>query len=173
MSIVNLWQDHTRIWIELYNEFLKRYLTLTENWLQLGIAPSPTLNNAFGVASMVQGVEIVGANITGDKQVTLNLRYSGEESAPAITIRAGAVRLNFVVDNSAIFISMMAGINPLSNFVKDSKSSKTPFNLTPLLSGSKQLNANWKSPTTVTVDLLGDATTLDEANLIGISVHKQ
>ena len=103
MSTVNLWQNYTRIWIESYNEFMKRYITLTENWLQLTITPARPLNSAFGMASMVQGVEIVGANITGDRQVTLHLRYSGDESAPALTIRAGAIRFNFVVDISSIF----------------------------------------------------------------------
>lgn len=37
MSTVNLWQNYTRIWIESYNEFMKRYMTLTENWLQFTI----------------------------------------------------------------------------------------------------------------------------------------
>jgi hypothetical protein len=37
--------------------------------------------------------------------------------------------------------------------------------------GTKSLDSGWKSPTSITVDLKGNAT-LVEADFIGIAVHK-
>lgn len=51
---MNLWQNYSRAWIEAYNEFVKRYTKLTENWLSLGRAYQ--LNGAWGVASMVNSI---------------------------------------------------------------------------------------------------------------------
>jgi hypothetical protein len=81
------------------------------------------------------------------------IRYNGNESAPPIIIQAGAVRFNLDVDVSSIY--------------------KTPFKLSWVLSGNSKVNADWKSPLAVTVELAGDTTTLNDVNIIGISVHRQ
>jgi hypothetical protein len=153
-ATLNLWQNYTRAWIETYNEFMRGYMNLTKSWLRSETtAQLPQLNSVFGMASMVKGVDITGANVTGDKQITLYLRYNGNESAPPIIIQAGAVRFNFDVDVSSIY--------------------KTPFKLSWVLSGNSKVNADWKSPLAVAVELAGDTTTLNDVNIIGISVHRQ
>jgi hypothetical protein len=83
-TTLNLWQNYAQTWSEMYNQFMRSYMDLTEGWLRSGtIAQLPQLNSAFGTASMVKGVDIMGANITGDKQITLYLKYNGNEnSAP-------------------------------------------------------------------------------------------
>jgi hypothetical protein len=65
---LSLWKNYSRAWIEAYDEFMKYYINLTETWLCLGTAAAPRLNGALGVASMVNGVDIIGANVTADKQ---------------------------------------------------------------------------------------------------------
>ena len=138
----------------MYNQFMRGYMDLTEGWLRSGtIAQLPQLNSVFGTASMVKGVDIIGANITGDKQITLYLKYNGNESAPPIIIQAGAVRFNFDVYVSSIY--------------------KTPSKLSWFLSGNSKVNAGWKSPLEVVVELVGDTITLNDGNIIGISVHNQ
>jgi hypothetical protein len=66
----------------------------------------PRLNSALGVASMVNGVDIIGANVTADKEITVTLGYRGNGSSPAITVEAGAVKFN-LSDVLSIFKAMM------------------------------------------------------------------
>jgi hypothetical protein len=155
---MNLWQNYSRAWIEAYNEFVKRYTKLTENWLSLGRAY--LLNGALGVASMVNGVEITGTNIASYKQIAVNLRYTGNGSSPAITVEAGAVKLN-LVDFLSTF---MMGIGSLESLAGSFRTSLS-------LSGRSTINAEWKSPTDVTIELDGN-TTLNDTNFISITVHK-
>ena len=154
-ATLNLWQNYGRAWIEMYNQFMRGYMDLTEGWLRSGtIAQLPQLNSAFGAASMVKGVDIIGANIIGDKHITVYLRYNGnEKSAPPIIIQAGAVRFIFDVYFSSIY--------------------KTPFKLPWLLSGNSKVNGGWKSPLAVEVELVGETITLNDVDIIGISVHNQ
>jgi hypothetical protein len=153
-ATLNLWQNYGQAWSEMYNQFMRNYIDLTESWLHSGtIAQLPQLNSAFGTASMVKGVDIIGANITGDKQVTLYLKYNGKGIAPPLIIRAGAVRFNFDAYFSWIY--------------------KTPFKISWLLSGNSKVKAEWKSPLAVAVELVGDTITLNDVNIIGVSVHNQ
>jgi hypothetical protein len=76
-----------------------------------------------------------------------------KEVRPPIIIQAGAVRFNFDVYFSSIY--------------------KTPFKLSWLLSSNSEVNDGWKSPLEVVVELVGDTITLNDTNIIGISVHNQ
>jgi hypothetical protein len=78
--------------MEAYNEFIKAYIGTTENWLR--VDKIPMLNSALGVASFVNGVDIVGANITRDKQITVTLRYTGKGKSPNISVDAIAIKFN-------------------------------------------------------------------------------
>jgi hypothetical protein len=78
--------------MEAYNEFIKAYMGTTENWLR--VDKIPMLNSAFGVAGFVNGVDIVGANMTGDKQITVTLRYAGKGKAPSISLDAIAMKFD-------------------------------------------------------------------------------
>ena len=50
---------------------------------------------------------------------------------------------------------------------------KTPFKLSWVISGISKVNADWKSPLAVAVQLSGDTTTLHDVNIIGISIRRQ
>ncbi|MDQ6666943.1 MAG: hypothetical protein M3Y53_01805 [Thermoproteota archaeon] len=135
---------------------------MTENWLNLGRAHQ--LNGALGVASMVNGVEITGTNIASDKQIAVNVRYTGNGSSPTTTVEAGAVKLN-LVDFLSTFRSLMMGIGSIESLAAGS------FRPSLALSGRSRINAEWKSPTEVTIELDGN-TTLNDTNFIGITIHK-
>ena len=176
---VILWKNYSTAWIKAYNEFIKYYINLTENWLSLGTAPQ--LNGALGAASMAYGVDIIGANVTADKQITVSLRYRGNGSSPAIMVEAGAIRFN-LVDFLSIFKPMMMGgmrsgvsimeINTPSLLEQSNNSfAKSSLKSSSTLSGKSKLDAEWKSSATVIIELSGN-TTLDDTNFIGIRVHK-
>jgi hypothetical protein len=176
---VNLWKNYSTAWIKAYNEYIKYYINLTENWLRLGTV-APQLNGALGGASMVNEVDIIGANVTAEKQITVRLRYRGNESSPALTVEAGAVRFN-LADFLSIFKPMMMGgmrsgvsikeINTPSLLEQSNNSfAKSSLKSSSTLSGKSKLDADWKSPATIIIELAGN-TTLADANLIGIRVH--
>jgi hypothetical protein len=152
-AYLNWWQSYVRASVATYSEFLKSYMNFTKSWLLPGTttAQLPQLNGAFGMASMVKGVDIIGANKSGDKQITLYLRYTDNGIAPPISIQAGGI--NFDVDVS--------------------RTVKPPFKLSGVLSGSIKVSAGWRSPLEVKVELVGDYTTLNDVNIVGISIQKQ
>lgn len=78
--------------MEAYNEFIKAYMGSAENWLR--VDKIPMLYSAFGIAGFVNGVDVVGANITGDKQITVTLRYAGKGKAPSISLDAIAMKFD-------------------------------------------------------------------------------
>ncbi|MDQ3848348.1 MAG: hypothetical protein M3261_05260, partial [Thermoproteota archaeon] len=60
------------------------------------------------------------------------------------------------------------------NFDVDvSRTFKPPFKLSGVLSGSSRVSAGWRSPLEVKVELVGDFTTLNDVNIVGISIQKQ
>ena len=63
---MNIWKNYGRAWIETYKDFIKYYIELTENWLRLGTA-AHELNVALGVVTMVNEVDIIGANVPKNK----------------------------------------------------------------------------------------------------------
>jgi hypothetical protein len=91
-NVITLWQNYSRAWMEAYNEFIKAYMGTTENWVR--IDKIPMLNSAFGIAGFVNGVDVAGANITGEKQITVTLRYTGKGKAPSISLDAIAIRFD-------------------------------------------------------------------------------
>ena len=55
---------------------------------------------------MVEGVDVIGTSITGDKQVTIVLRHNGQGNSPDIIIDAGAIKFQFQQ-----FTKMFGGCN--------------------------------------------------------------
>jgi hypothetical protein len=152
-AYLNWWQSYVGASVAMYSEFMKSYMDFTKSWMWPGTttAQLPQLNGAFGMASMVKGVDIIGANKSGDKQITLYLRYTDNGIAPPISIQAGGI--NFDVDASRMF--------------------KAPFGLSGVLSGSSKVSAGWRSPLELKVELVGHFATLNDVNIVGISIQKQ
>ena len=90
--MISLWHNYTKAWMEIYYEFIKACMSATESWLSVN--KIPMLNSAFGVACFVNGVDIVGANITGDKKMTVILRYTGKGKTPKISLDAIATKFD-------------------------------------------------------------------------------
>jgi hypothetical protein len=156
-------------------DYFNGYINWTKKWLWHD--KNPSLNNAIGVVSMVNNVDVIGSNTTGDKQITIVLRYGGKGSSPDLMIDIGAIKFEFQ-EFSPPTMDMINNLmvdNLYSNFNwsnQDTIDSPISFSFKePLkLSGSSKINTGWTSPTTVKVDLSGN-TTLNETNLIGINIH--
>lgn len=78
--------------MEAYSEFIRTCMGTAENWLR--VDKIPMLNSAFGVAGFVRGVDIIGANITGDKHITVTLKYTGKGNAPSVSLDASATKFS-------------------------------------------------------------------------------
>jgi hypothetical protein len=172
---MKLWQNYNKFWIESYFDYFNGYTNWIKKWLWHD--KNPSLNNAIGVVSMVNGVDVIGSNTTGDRQITIVLRYSGKGSSPDLIIDIGAIKFEFqefsppTMDmiNNVMVDNLYSNFNWSNQDTNDSSIS-FPFKKPIKLSGSSKINMGWTSPITVKVDLSGN-TTLDETNLIGINIH--
>ena len=101
-AYLSWWKNYAGTWAAVYSEFMKSYMDFTKSWwLWPGTTTTtqlPQLNGAFGMASMVKGVDIMGANISGDKQITLYLRFTDDGITPPLSIQAEGI--NFDVNVS-------------------------------------------------------------------------
>jgi hypothetical protein len=68
---------------------------LVQKWVWHG--KNSSLNNAFGVVSMIDGVYVISSSISGDRQITIVLRYNGKGvgDSPNLTIEVGALKFEF------------------------------------------------------------------------------
>jgi hypothetical protein len=172
---MKLWQNYNRFWIESYFDYFNGYTNWTKKWLWHD--KNPSLNNAIGVISMVNGVDVIGSNTTGDKQITIVLRYSGKGSSPDLIVDIGAIKFEFQefspitkdVINNMMVDNLYSNFNWSNQDTNDSPIS-FPFKEPLKLSGNSKIDMGWTSPITVKVDLSGN-TTLNETNLIGINIH--
>lgn len=89
-----------------------------------GVLAQPTIPGIHGM-SITQGVRFTSVNVTGDNQVSMNLRYDGTGLAPPVTIVATATDFN----------------------------EKNSFEPPTTIGGNTSLNAGWNSSEVVTVKL--------------------
>jgi hypothetical protein len=172
---IGLWQNYNKFWIQSYFDFFNGYKEWAKKWLfDVNI---PTLNNVFGLVNMVEGVDVIGTSITGDKQITIVLRHNGQGNSQDVIIEAGAIRFQFQ-EFTKIFGDIIENIrkgNMFSNFnwlnqVNNDFTVPFTFKTASKLSGTSKVKMGWTSPNTVNVDLVGD-TTLKDTNVIGIRIH--
>lgn len=170
MKVIELWQNYNKFWIQFYFDFFNGRREWVKKWLfDVNI---PTLNSVFGLVNMVEGIDVLGTSITGDKQITIVLRHNGHKNSPDIIVDAGAIKFQFqeftkmfgdVIEN---IFSNFNWLNQVNNDFSVPFTLKTPSKL----SGTSKVKMGWISPNTVNVNLVGD-TTLKETNVIGIRIH--
>jgi hypothetical protein len=112
-------------------------------------------------------------NITGAKEITMQLNFTGNGSSPEILAEISGLRFNFE-DLSNMLKTMMPSFSP-SMLGNDTRQNITNmgdhFKMTNGLFGNSTLPSGWMSPTTVTIQLAGNST-LDSVNIIGVAIHK-
>jgi hypothetical protein len=62
---IRLWKNYNKFWIQASFDFFNGYRDWAKKWLYDG--NNPTLTNVFGLVSMVEGTDVIGSSITGEK----------------------------------------------------------------------------------------------------------
>jgi hypothetical protein len=128
--------------------------------------------------SMVNGVAVTAINATDGNKITVKLNYTGNGTAPALTLVATAINIQSKDLNSLLstFIkSLGSGIGgraTAGNASLTHSASKSIFQIPNTLIGSNIVNVGWKSPASVTVKLEGNSTTttVHNANVTSVQV---
>jgi hypothetical protein len=138
-----------------------------------------TTNSTIEIVSSVGNVTVNGFDIISPRSVNVDLIYSGSGKAPALEVDSYSTSIDF--DLAQDIVDQIGIINPNSTASNSSNSSNSTTSLEEKIAGlneilsvsngTKSLKSDWKSPTSITVDLEGNAT-LDGADFIGITVHK-
>lgn len=135
--------------------------------------PSDLLpKSMIGIASMADGVQVKAVNITGAKEITMQLNFTGNGSSPEIVAEISGLRFNFedlsnMLKTMMTFSPSMLGIETMQN----TTNMGDHFKMTNGLFGNSTLPSGWMSPTTVTIQLAGNST-LDSVNIIGVAIHR-
>lgn len=135
--------------------------------------PSDLLpKSVIGIASMADGVQVKAVNITGAKEITMQLNFTGNGSSPEIVAEISGLRYNFedlsnMLKTMMTFSPSMLGIETMQN----TTNMGDHFKMTNGLFGNSTLPSGWMSPTTVTIQLAGNST-LDSVNIIGVAIHR-
>jgi hypothetical protein len=128
--------------------------------------------SAIGIVSMADGVQVKAVNITGPKEITMQLNFTGNGSSPEIVAEISALRFNF--EDLSNMLKTMMPISP-SMLGNDTMQNITNmgdhFKMTNGLFGNSTLPSGWMSPTTVTIQLAGNST-FDSVNIIGVVIHR-
>ena len=135
--------------------------------------PSDLLpKSVIGIASMADGVQVKAMNITGAKEITMQLNFTGNGSSPEIVAEISGLRFNFedlsnMLKTMMPFSPSMLGNDTMQNITNMGDH----FKMTNSLFGNSTLPSGWMSPTTVTIQLAGNST-LDSINIIGVAIHR-
>jgi hypothetical protein len=135
--------------------------------------PSDLLpKSVIGIASMADGVQVKAVNMTGAKEITMQLNFTGNGSSPEIVAEVSGLRFNF--EDLSNMLKTMMPFSP-SMLANDTMQNTTNmgdhFKMTNGLLGNSTLPSGWMSPTTVTIQLAGNST-LDSVNIIGVAIHR-
>lgn len=135
--------------------------------------PSDLLpKSVIGIASMADGVQVKAVNITGAKEITMQLNFTGNGSSPEIVAEISGLRFNFEDLSNMLKTMMPFSPSMLGNDTMQSTTNMGDhFKMTNGLFGNSTLPSGWMSPTTVTIQLAGNST-LDSVNIIGVAIHR-
>lgn len=140
-----------------------------------GLDTLNSTNSTIEIVSSVGNVTVNGFDILSPRSMDVDLIYSGPEEAPALEIDSNAISINSDIVNQIGMINLNStDFNTSNSSNSTSELEEKIARLSEILSvsnGTKSLDSGWKSPTTLTIDLNGNAT-LSEADLIGIAVHR-
>lgn len=135
--------------------------------------PSDLLpKSMIGIASMADGVQVKAVNITGAKEITMQLNFTGNGSSPEIVAEISGLRFNFEDLSNMLKTMMPFSPSMLENdTMQNTTNMGDHFKMTNGLFGNSTLPSGWMSPTTVTIQLAGNST-LDSVNIIGVAIHR-
>ena len=135
--------------------------------------PSDLLpKSVIGIASMADGVQVKAVNITGAKEITMQLNFTGNGSSPEIVAEVSGLRFNFEDLSNTLKTMMPFSPSMLGNdTMQNTTNMGDHFKMTNGLFGNSTLPSGWMSPTTVTIQLAGNST-LDSVNIIGVAIHR-
>jgi len=141
-------------------------------------------NASISTVSLVENVTVTKFDILSPRQLGIELRHSGTGNTPAVKVDVSAINIDSkLADDITDELNILNASNSDSNSNQSLTSGST--NATSLMldrldqltssfsesNGTKTVGADWKSPRTVQVKMAGN-TTLYDANIIGILVHK-
>ena len=136
--------------------------------------PSDLLpKSVIGIASMADGVQVKAMNITGAKEITMQLNFTGNGSSPEILAEISGLRFNFEGLSNMLktmmpsFSQSMLGNDTMQNI----SNMGDHFKMTNGLFSNSTPPSGWMSPTTVTIQIVGNST-LDSVNIIGVAIHR-
>ncbi len=128
--------------------------------------------SVIGIASMADGVQVKAVNITGAKEITMQLNFTGNGSSPEIVAEISGLRFNFEDLSNMLKTMMPFSPSMLGNdTIQNITNMGDHFKMTNSLFGNSTLPSGWMSPTTVTIQLAGNST-LDSVNIIGVAIHR-
>lgn len=135
--------------------------------------PSDLLpKSVIGIASMADGVQVKAVDITGAKEITMQLNFTGNGSSPEIVAEISGLRFNFEDLSNMLKTMMPFSPSMLGNdTMQNTTNMGDHFKMTNGLFGNSTLPSGWMSPTTVTIQLAGNST-LDSVNIIGVAIHR-
>ena len=135
--------------------------------------PSDLLpKSVIGIASMADGVQVKAVNITGAKEITMQLNFTGNGSSPEIVAEVSGLRFNFEDLSNTLKTMMPFSPSMLGNdTMQNTTNMGDHFKMTNGLFGNSTLPSGWMSPTTVTIQLAGNST-LDSVNIIGVAINR-
>lgn len=141
-------------------------------------------SSSTDIVSLVENVTVTKFDILSPRQLGVELRYAGTGNSPAVKVDISAINID-----SKLADDITNEINILNASTGDSNSNQSlaidSTNGTSLMldrldqltssfsesNGTKTVGADWKSPRNVEIKMAGN-TTLYDANIIGILVHK-
>ena len=141
-------------------------------------------SSSTDIVSLVENVTVTKFDILSPRELGVELRYGGTGNAPTVKIDISAITID-----SNLADDITNEINLLNASISDSNSNHSlttdSTNATSLMldkldqltaslsesNGTKIVAADWKSPRNVEIKMAGN-TTLYDANIIGILVHK-
>ena len=141
-------------------------------------------SSSSDIVSLVENVTVTKFDILSPRQLGVELRHSGTGNAPAVKVDVSAINID-----SKLADDITNELNILNASTGDSNSNQSlttgSTNATSLMldrldqltssfsesNGTKTVGADWKSPRNVQIKMAGN-TTLYDANIIGILVHK-
>jgi hypothetical protein len=120
--------------------------------------------------SMVQDVKITGVSIIGDKEIVVNLNYSGNGTSPDVTVVAMTNHMGMMAgmenrwSNGMMSYGMM-NTSAMGMYDMPGHGNGTQYYMMHIQSGSSTADGGWESGDEVTVTLDGDSSAYEASDV--------